>query len=224
MLNCEPLPTAGLPFGSANASRRAINWTPVEEAELIRLWNDGCSGGLIAHKLRLKFGFDYTRNAILGKRTRLKLPSRPTTKFLDCEASPPPAIQRPRKCKETPAKHKRPRFKDYPNYKELSERMISLHERGRTAGRIAQILGLSRSIVEWHLLEQGVLHFRGRSNRGSYYRNGAIVTPVTPEEVATFVELRIQGLTAEEIARRVGRFSATVRYWLAREAIREDGL
>lgn len=48
-----------------------LNWTPDRDATLIRLRTDGFSAGEIAHEL----GDGITRNAVLGRAHRLKLPS-----------------------------------------------------------------------------------------------------------------------------------------------------
>lgn len=56
-------------------SHRKGAWTEELTQSLMRMWNEGTSASQIAHKLRNGF----TRNSVIGKANRLKLPSRAAT-------------------------------------------------------------------------------------------------------------------------------------------------
>jgi GcrA cell cycle regulator len=50
-------------------------WPPALETQLIEFWNQGMSASLIAKELNKEFKSQLTRNAVIGKAHRLKLPS-----------------------------------------------------------------------------------------------------------------------------------------------------
>jgi GcrA cell cycle regulator len=63
--------------GVAGVNWRCLEWTEALTLEVVRLWNEGLSAGIIAERLR-DVEPRLTRSAIIGKVNRLKLPPRQT--------------------------------------------------------------------------------------------------------------------------------------------------
>lgn len=196
-------------------------WSQDEELALIELWNDGFSAGACARRLASHFGRRYTRNMVIGKKRRLGLPDRQTLVFADSQTEPTLLEQRPRKSRGIPKKNVI-NFRTRPDREELLERMLDMRERGRSTGQIARALGLTRPCVYWQCAVHGVWPADrpplALARAYTYRRGGRDVTMTTIDEENLMVELREQGVSLTEIARRVGRPYSTVKFRLSARA------
>ncbi len=74
----------------------------------------------------------------------------------------------------------------------------------RTAGRIAQVLGVSKDAVAWFMYRNGLKLRSERPIKGPYRRkNGSTCRPFTPEEDALIERLSSEGRTRAAIAAEV---------------------
>lgn len=187
------------------------HWSEAEERYLVELWMAGYSFSAAADAMSKRFGYAYTYNMIAGKRYRLRLPDRPTT-VLAPRLRQPGGAERPTK----PPRIRRPRpdFRTHPDRDKLLERMLDMAERGLSSGQIARQLGLTRHTVYWQCNIHGV---RTRRRRMPIGPNG-----VTPGERAQMVELRLKGLSIDEIGRRLDRSHSTVKFHLILAATLEE--
>lgn len=220
--------SSGRPFAKfAPNKQRGEKWSIDEEFYLTELWLEGYSYTMIMRRMQIRFGHQYSRSCIAGKRKRLMLPERPTRHAADVSIGDRGQIcKRPVVIKSEYKCQRKPSFRTHPKREELIDRMYEMREQGDSIRNIAESLGLTVRAVYWQCAINGIhpkdkppVHYQTRFET---YRCGRIVRSVRPEEENEMVRLRVLGFTTSAIARRVKRANATVRFRLAVRAAREE--
>lgn len=205
-------------------NRVAINWSEEEEDHLAKFWNEGYSYSAIVDAMQQRFGYQYSRSCIAGKRKRLKLPKR-TTRFAGSTSRSRPAT-RPHKIRKTNDLSRNLSFSRHPRRTEIQDQIFEMRERGDTIRKIAETLGFPVRTIYWHCAINGIYPDGQPPERYKLRfqttRNGRIVRAVTKEDEDEFVRLRLEGYTTPQIGEMTGRSSATVRFRLAVRAAREE--
>lgn len=108
--------------------------------------------------------------------------------------------------------------------KEKLDEIADLVEAGHTLREIADRFGASVGAVSWQVLRMGVVGPRTKrapSQGSSYVRGGRAVRSYTDEDDRLILSLESEGLSAFQIAKRIGRGHSSVLGRLATLARRD---